>query len=111
MLLLLDANAQVDAANSLIQNNSSFCRDIDPATTAYLISREIICPSQQVGSNIQLNLNRPSLLALWSQNEPFRQFIERLAGNAKRVSEEPPLFEFSREVMRLALRTTQTSEA
>jgi hypothetical protein len=106
MLLLHDTKAQVSAANSFVQNNSSYCLDIDPVTAVYLTSRGIICSSQQFGGKIKANLNRVALLALWSQNESFRKFIERILEIADRISDDPPIFEFSREAMRSALSST-----
>ena len=99
LLLSFEANNDTSKANLFIHNKEYLCQDIDPVTAFYLNARGIHCPSQAYGGTVRENLNRQALFALWSGNNLYYSFVERVA---IRVSDNPPLFEVSTE----ALRTT-----
>ena len=74
--------------------HGGFCRDIDQVTTVFLRGHGIICSSRHGPAYVDLNLNRNMLLASWSGNSHYFNFVERIMTDSKTEMRgtRPPTF-------------------
>jgi hypothetical protein len=110
LLLSFEANRDLEKANRFLHYYGDFCREIDPITACYLSARGIPCWSQYYGGPVQQNLNRQALFAEWSRNSTFFEFVKRVVAIASRRSDHPPIFEISRPICTILLKSLRRSE-